>query len=169
VCDSLIVVQFQPLFEKLRAKRWALLWRGSRDGFCAAQFHRRCDGRANTLTLICGTDGNGFGGFTPAEWESGWKCKCDDSLCNFLFTLRKPRGVPARKFALRAERKQRTIFCPSASGPVFDCGCGGCHILISETATKTTVSSALAFAGVTAHTRTTQPPRTSSLERSFSQ
>jgi GTPase SAR1 family protein len=27
-----------------------LLWRGSRDGFRSRDFHRRCDGHANTLT-----------------------------------------------------------------------------------------------------------------------
>jgi archaellum component FlaC len=63
--DSLIVPQFPPLFEEFRAKRFNLLWRGSRDGFTAQEFHRRCDGRANTLTLISDTDGNVFGGFTP--------------------------------------------------------------------------------------------------------
>jgi hypothetical protein len=38
-----------------------LLERGSREGFTAREFHRRCDGRANTPTLILDTDGNEFG------------------------------------------------------------------------------------------------------------
>jgi hypothetical protein len=42
-----------------------LQWRGSRDGFGAIDVHKRCDGRANTLTLILDTGGNVFGGFTP--------------------------------------------------------------------------------------------------------
>jgi hypothetical protein len=41
------------------------------DAFRANQFHRRCDGHANTLTVILDTKGNIFGGFTPVEWESG--------------------------------------------------------------------------------------------------
>jgi hypothetical protein len=126
---SLIVSQFPRLFEEFRAKRFDLLWRGSRDGFGAGEFHRRCDGRANTLTLISDTDGNIFGGFTPVEWESReWNgkkgdennlIKGDDSLQSFLFTLKNPRGVQARKFALRTEKKQRAVFCSSDRGPAF--------------------------------------------------
>jgi hypothetical protein len=68
--DSLIVSSILPLFDEFRGKRFVLLWRGSRDGFSARDFHERCDGRANTLTLILDSGGNVFGGFTPLEWES---------------------------------------------------------------------------------------------------
>jgi hypothetical protein len=50
------------------------------DGFGAKEFHRCCDGRANTLTPILDTKGNIFGGFAPVEWESGNQWKGDDSL-----------------------------------------------------------------------------------------
>jgi hypothetical protein len=95
------VFEIPPLLEEFRAKRFNLLWRGSRDGFTAQEFHRCCDGRANTLTLIADTKGNVFGGFTPVKWESGQKGKWkgDDSLRSFLFTLRNPHGVPVRKFS----------------------------------------------------------------------
>jgi hypothetical protein len=53
--------------KEVRTKRWALLWRGSRDGFTAREFHFRCGGRANILTLIRDTNGNILGGFTPLE------------------------------------------------------------------------------------------------------
>jgi hypothetical protein len=46
------------------------MWRGNRDSFGAAEFHLRCDGRANTLTVISDIDENVFGGFTPVEWEN---------------------------------------------------------------------------------------------------
>jgi hypothetical protein len=100
------------LFEEFRAKRFNLLWRGSRDGFTAREFHLRRDGRANTLTVIVDTDGNVFGGFTQVEWESlaSWKYKGDDRLRNFFFSLRNPDGVPPRKFVLRVEEKQSTIY-----------------------------------------------------------
>jgi hypothetical protein len=66
------------------------------------QFHRRYDGRANTLTLISKSDGNVFGGFTPVKWENDCCYKGDDSLHSFLFMLRNLHGVPPRKFALKA-------------------------------------------------------------------
>jgi archaellum component FlaC len=123
--DSLIISRLPPLFDEFRAKRCNLLWRGSRDGFTANEFHRRCDGRANTLTLILDTDGNVFGGFMPVKWESTapgesyGHYKGDDSLRSFLFTLRNPHGVPSRKFALKADEKHQAIFCASNEGPHF--------------------------------------------------
>jgi hypothetical protein len=126
--DSLIVSEFPPLFEAFGAKRFNLLWRGSRDGFTAHEFHLRCDGRANTLTLIADTDGNVFGGFTPVKWESSapgeWNGhdKCDDSLRSFPFTLKNPDGVPPRRFALKAEKKQEAINSDSAFCAVFGGG-----------------------------------------------
>jgi hypothetical protein len=66
----LIVRQFPPLFDEFRAKRLNLLSQGSRNRFGARKFRCRCDGHANTLTLILDTTRNVFGGLTHAEWES---------------------------------------------------------------------------------------------------
>jgi hypothetical protein len=49
---SLIVAGFSALFAEFSEKRFVLLWRGSRDGFGARDFHGRCDGHAPTLALI---------------------------------------------------------------------------------------------------------------------
>jgi hypothetical protein len=66
----LIVPECPPLFDPSPSKRFNLLSRGGRDRFGARKFRRRCDGHANTLTLILNTTGNVFGGLTHAEWES---------------------------------------------------------------------------------------------------
>jgi hypothetical protein len=100
--DSLIVSEFPPVFEEFRRKSFNRSWRGSHDCVGAKKFHRRFDGRADTLTLIADTDGNVFGGFTLVEWDSrvvmnrfdrnkSWKG--EDSLRSFPFTLRNPHGV----------------------------------------------------------------------------
>jgi hypothetical protein len=76
-----------------------LLWRRSCDGFGAKDFSGRCDSRANTLTLVLDTGGNVFGGFTPLEWESlggKCKCKCEDSLKSFIFTLKNSHNTRQR-------------------------------------------------------------------------
>jgi hypothetical protein len=65
--DSQIISGFPEIFAEFRGKRVNILWRGSRDGFKAQEFHRRCDAHANTLTVILDTEGNIFGGFTPLE------------------------------------------------------------------------------------------------------
>jgi hypothetical protein len=127
---SLVILQFPPLFEEFRAKCFNLLWRGSHDGFGATEFHRRCDGCANTLTLISDTDGNVFGGFTPVKWESNQKggCMSDDSLKSFIFTLKNPSNFPPSRFALQAECKQYAIYCHSDYGPGFGIGKGDIYV-----------------------------------------
>jgi hypothetical protein len=107
------------LLAEFGGKCFSLLWRGSRDGFAARDFHGRCDGHANTLTLISDTRGNIFGGFTPVEWDSDSGWKADPSLRSFLFTLKNPHNFPARKFALKAEAKDEAIACASSWGPHF--------------------------------------------------
>jgi hypothetical protein len=123
---SLIVSDFPEILAEFRGKWFSVLWRGSRDGFGARDFHRRCDGRANTLTVILDTAGNLFGGFTPVKWESHrWNkhesdtWKVDHSLRSFLFTLKNPHNIPARRFALKAEEKGLAIVCDYTWGPCF--------------------------------------------------
>jgi hypothetical protein len=119
---SLIVAGFPTPFAEFRGKCLALLWRGSRDGFGAGDFHGRREGHAPTLTLIQGTDGNIFGGFTSVNWESRTKpphFKVDPSLKNFVLALKNPHNFPARKFALKAEKKDNAIFCDPERGARF--------------------------------------------------
>jgi hypothetical protein len=51
------------------------------------------------------------------EWDSKTGDKGDPSLKSFLFTLKNPHNVPARRFALKAEN--RAICCHSDCGPHF--------------------------------------------------
>jgi hypothetical protein len=102
----------------------------------STEFHHRCDGQANTLTVILDTKGNVFGGFTPVEWESrvyngktgkqnnSWKG--DESRRSFLFTLKNPHKIGAKKFELKEEMKQKAIFCHFEVGPFFSNDIGVC-------------------------------------------
>jgi hypothetical protein len=112
---------FPAIFAEFKEKQFTLLWRGSRDGFGVGDFHKRCDGHANTLTVILDTNGNIFGGFTPVKWESSifGKDKADPSQKSFLFTLKNPHDFPARRFELKAETKNKAICCDSTLGPGF--------------------------------------------------
>jgi hypothetical protein len=79
--------------------------------------------------VIEDTQGNIFGGFTSVEWESqqwnGLKgytinpWKADPSLTSFLFTLKNPHNIPARRFTLKSEKKDQAIRCVSVIGPHF--------------------------------------------------
>jgi hypothetical protein len=117
--NSAIIPDFPKLFEDFKQKRFTLLWRGSRDGFRCWDFHRRCDGHPNTLTVILDTKGNIFGGFTPVEWDSSNKNKADPSLKSFIFTLKNPHNVPPRRFMLKDEKKEKAIICCSDWDPHF--------------------------------------------------
>jgi hypothetical protein len=117
--ESAIISEFPDLFSEFHSQQFSLLWRGSRDGFGISEFHSRCDGHSNTLTVILDTEGNIFGGFTPLEWASAGGWKTDESLRSFLFTLQNPHKFPARKVALKAEKNRMAILCRSDYGPCF--------------------------------------------------
>jgi hypothetical protein len=119
--DSVIISDFPPIVAEFRWKRFSLLWRSGRDGFRASQFRFRCDGHANTRTVILDTKGNIFDGYTPVAWESSshWKYKGDESQKSFLFTLKNSQSMAARRFALKAEDKHQAIGCISECGPYF--------------------------------------------------
>jgi hypothetical protein len=96
--------------------------------------------------VILDTKGNIFGGFTPLEWESrvwdesvsGQNCfKADDSLKSFLFTLKNPHNIPARRFVLDAEEEYPAIDCDSEWGPCFGYPC---DIAVSDNCNASTSS-----------------------------
>jgi hypothetical protein len=116
---SATVSEFPEVFGEFGGKNFALLWQGSRDGFAAQAFHSRCDGHANSLTVILDTDGNVFVG---VEWNFSGTAVChktDPTLKTFVFTLKNPQGFPARRFMLRPEKKHVAIDCNSERGPHF--------------------------------------------------
>jgi hypothetical protein len=126
--NSKIISNFPEIFAGFRKKKCSLLWRGSRDGFGAKEFHRRCGDHSNTLTVILDTKGNIFGGFISMKWDGStrYKRKEDDNENCFLFTLKNPHNIPARKFELRSERKHEAIYQDSTRGPCFY-GLGVCN------------------------------------------
>jgi len=50
-------------------KSWRLLFRASRDGFAAENFHSKCDKIKPTVTIVKSKN-NIFGGFTERSWTS---------------------------------------------------------------------------------------------------
>jgi hypothetical protein len=143
--DSVIVQEFPALLEEFRGKWFTLLWRGGRDGFRADEFHRRSDGRPNTLTLILDVKGNIFGGFTPVPWESNDVSDIDSAFQairpdysgkSFLFTLKHQRGVPPTKFPLKEDSRNQAIFCGAGAGPCFGTSdlvvADGCNELVEN-------------------------------------
>jgi hypothetical protein len=117
--SPLFISKYPNIFQEFRENRFSLLWRGSRDGFEIASFHKHCDGHGNTLMIVIDTKGNVFGGFTPVAWTSNNGAVADNSLRSFIFTLKNPHDPTARKFALKAEKKGEAIVCSNSGGPSF--------------------------------------------------
>ena len=55
---------------------WTLRYRGSKDGFAAKDFHSKCDGKLNTLTIIKTADSSHFFGGS-VSWHSHLLCGQD--------------------------------------------------------------------------------------------
>jgi hypothetical protein len=118
--DSLIVSSLPPLFlSEFAGKQYFLLYRGSRDGFNAADFHRQCDGHERTVVLIQDLNGYMFGGYTPVAWRSTGNSQPDPSMSTFVFTLTNPHGIAPRKFTQRPNWKSCAILCNLTLGPAF--------------------------------------------------
>jgi len=113
----------------LRKKSFNLLWRGSRDGFDASDFHRLCDGRKNTLLLIKNTESNIFGGYASQPWSSpsSWICKKD--MDSFLFTFKNSTKTPLK---LKVINIDKAVFHISSQGPNF----GVCDLDICSKSNK---------------------------------
>ena len=100
-----------------------LLYRSSRDGLSASNFHSNCDSKGCTLTVIETTDGLVVGGYSNTPWENSsvWK----QANKAFLFAL-SGNGIssPSKMKLKNANDKHATFHHPS-HGPVF----GGSHDL----------------------------------------
>jgi hypothetical protein len=95
--------------------KWTLLYRGTRDGFGAVNFHAKCDGHPNTLTILKAHGSSYiFGGFNSIPWDnsSGWKS--DPNA--FLFSLTNKDNQPCK---IRQIKTSCSIYCHSGVGPIF--------------------------------------------------
>jgi len=118
--------------------KWSLLYRGTRDGFGASNFHSKCDGHNNTLTILKSKESSYiFGGYTTVYWESSelpGEYKIDGKA--FIFSLTNKDNLPL-KMKINSNRQHRAIFCNPELGPIF----GSSDIAISNDANSTIDSS----------------------------
>ena len=95
--------------------KFTLLYRMSRDGENATDFHRNCDNKGATLTLAETTKGYQIGGYTTLDWESdnSGKDKTDD--LTFLFSLNQMKKYTKKN-------NSRSIYVHKDNGPGFGYG-----------------------------------------------
>lgn len=109
-----------------------LLYRASRDGFGAQDFHSKCDDYARTLTIIKTSDLHVFGGWTSASWASKGMWKTDETA--FLFSYINKTN---EKMIIKCTQPQYAIYCNAIYGPTFG---GGHSIYISDESNTNTMS-----------------------------
>jgi len=113
-------------------QKWNLIYRASRDGFEAANFHSKCDNKPNTLIIIKSASGNIFGGYTEQTWNSIGNYKADSNA--FIFSLINKDNKPIKMKCSGTY----AIFCSNSYGIIF----GNEHaIYISENSNRNTNSS----------------------------
>mmetsp|Transcript_12077 Transcript_12077/g.18622 ORF Transcript_12077/g.18622 Transcript_12077/m.18622 type:complete len:746 (+) Transcript_12077:170-2407(+) len=107
--------------------RLDLLYRGSRDGFRAEDFHELCDGQGPTVTIIKDRTGNIFGGYLDKSWNSyeGWL----GSENAFLFLLCSNSNNSSSqittttthpvKMKIRDDSTGFAVYCAPDHGPTF--------------------------------------------------
>ena len=85
--------------------------------FCVEDFHRCCDGKGSTITVIQSKRDNYlFGGYAEISWGCDNKYKDDPAA--FLFTVRNPHGIQPTKFACNLY-ELRSVRHSARYGPVL--------------------------------------------------
>ena len=89
-----------------------LIYRGTRDGDLAKNFHEKCDNKGPTLVLCKDKNEQIFGGFTTAEWDSNQRHSDKNA---FIFSITNNKKFESRNF-------ENSIECNKDLGPVFGFG-----------------------------------------------
>ena len=102
--------------------KFELIFKMSENGNKSDDFHKYCDNKGPTLTLVKTTKNKIFGGFTPLNWKNkGYGIK-DSSNQTFIFSLNLNK-----KFNM-INQKGDGIYCSSNYGPNF----GNCDFDLKE-------------------------------------
>ena len=99
---------------KKNIKKFTLLFRASNDGFSASNFHSKCDGKNNTVTLVETLNGKRFGGFANNAWDQRGTYISGSN--GFIFSF-------DDKSIYYNKNSSYEIYCHSSYGPTF----GGGH------------------------------------------
>eukprot|EP01080_Neovahlkampfia_damariscottae_P005802 gene5802-9625_t len=99
-------------------KKWKLIYRASKDGFTSQAFHKKCDSKGATLTVIKSSNGNIFGGYTSSSWDQTSTYKYDSDA--FIFSL---KNKDQKVIKMDKISGKESIYCDYYYGPTF----GGGH------------------------------------------
>ncbi|KAK8803640.1 hypothetical protein WA158_001334 [Blastocystis sp. Blastoise] len=105
-----------------KEKKWKLLFRASEHDYSSSEFHRYCDNKGETVTLIKHIGHNIhiniFGGYTNVSWKNSGRWISYSK--EFLFTLSNEYNIPPTKYLHNGDGYG--IYCNSSFGPSFGGG-----------------------------------------------
>ncbi|KAK8800763.1 hypothetical protein WA158_000088 [Blastocystis sp. Blastoise] len=114
-------------------KKWKLLYRASEHDYSAKEFHKYCDKKGETVTLIKHIGHNDhvniFGGYTDQNWVSPKTGYYISTSHEFVFTLSNEHFIPPTLYNYTNSNKDYGIDCNATYGPTFG---GGFDIYISD-------------------------------------
>jgi hypothetical protein len=93
------------------------VYKASKDGWSAIDFHKSCDGRGSGLVVALTTSGKKFGGFNPLGWQSSDDYGNTNSA--FLWFEKGGKGI-------------KCPVLPGGNAAIFDFGTGGPQFGASE-------------------------------------
>lgn len=99
------------------SKKFRLIYKAINDGFTGEAFHRECDDRGATVTIITSLEGYMFGGYAAMAWSSENAYKTDEEKQCFLFSLKNPHFDKPTRFNILDGT--HAMLCSSSCGPVF--------------------------------------------------
>lgn len=97
-----------------------LLYRASRDGWEASEFHFMCDNKGAKITIVKTSEGYVFGGYSDQSWAGNGSYKSSDDA--FMFSLKCHAGLAPTKMKLMYGKNSDAVYCKSDCGPCFGAG-----------------------------------------------
>ena len=98
---------------------WTLLHRSSRDGFDASSFHKNCDEKERTMTVIETDCGKILGGYARCSWSSNNHYGNRNSPDAFLFLFLKQHSHPIKMGIKDVEHGHNAIYNHHYMGPAY--------------------------------------------------
>ena len=105
-----------------KIKKYELIFKMSENGTNSKYFHKICNDKGPTLTLVKTTNNKIFGGFTPLNWNNEGGCINDKSNQTFIFSLNLKKKYNMNK------QNGYGIDCYPDYGPNF----GNCDFYLKE-------------------------------------
>ncbi|CAF1033147.1 unnamed protein product [Brachionus calyciflorus] len=109
ILDLLDLCQFD------RNSKFKLIYRATRDGFSAANFHQKCDNISSTLTIIQTSTGEVLGGYTEQAWDSSASYKYDPDAFGFSLI----NNLNLRELKFLGRDGNYSTYCHGNYGPTF--------------------------------------------------